>query len=61
MLFSSLEFLYLFLPLTIALYFAMPKEDKYVVGKSRLAAEEIFKMIEEQKKAKKEEAKAKAE
>ena len=44
-----------------ALYFAMPKEDKFVVGKSRLAAEEIFKLIEEQKKAKKEEAKAKSE
>jgi hypothetical protein len=35
-----------------ALYFAMPrKEDAHVVGKCRLAAEEIFKVIEEQKKA----------
>lgn len=37
-----------------ALYFAMPKkEDSYVVGKSRLAAEEIFKLIEEQREAEK--------
>ena len=28
-----------------ALYFAMPKEDKFVVGKTRLASEEIFKII----------------
>ena len=32
-----------------ALYFAMPKEDKHVVGKTRLASEEIFKIIEERK------------
>jgi hypothetical protein len=44
-----------------ALYFAMPKEDKHVVGKARLAVEEIYKVLEEQKKARKEEAKAKAE
>lgn len=44
-----------------ALYFAMPKEDKHVVGKCRLAAEEIFKTIEEQKKARKEEAKSQIE
>ena len=44
-----------------ALYFAMPKEDKHVVGKARLAAEEIFKTLEAQKKAKKEEAKTKSE
>ena len=37
-----------------ALYFAMPsKEDAYVVGKSRLAAEEIFKILEAEKAAKK--------
>jgi hypothetical protein len=36
-----------------ALYFAMPKEDVHVVGKARLAAEEIFKIIEEEKAAKK--------
>ena len=37
-----------------ALYFAMPsKEDAFVVGKSRLAAEEIFKAIEAQKAAEK--------
>jgi len=35
-----------------ALYFAMPgKEDAYVVGKARLAAEEIFKNIEAKKLA----------
>lgn len=44
-----------------ALYFAMPKEDKHVVGKCRLAVEEIFKTIEEQKKARKEEAKSQIE
>ena len=44
-----------------ALYFAMPKEDKHVVGKCRLATEEIFKTIEEQKKARKEEAKSQIE
>lgn len=36
-----------------ALYFAMPKEDKHVVGKVRLASEEIFKIINEQKEARK--------
>ena len=41
-----------------ALYFAMPKEDKHVVGKARLGAEEIYKILNEHKKAKKEEAKA---
>ena len=30
-----------------ALYFAMPKEDKHVVGKAKLGAEEIFKVIQE--------------
>ena len=34
-----------------ALYFAMPTEDKHVVGKARLATEEIFKMLEAQKEA----------
>ena len=29
-----------------ALYFAMPKENKHVVGKARLGAEEIFKVIQ---------------
>lgn len=32
-----------------ALYFAMPKEDKFVVGKTRLASEEIFKIIKQSK------------
>lgn len=36
-----------------ALYFAMPKEDVHVVGKVRLASEEIFKILEEEKTAKK--------
>ena len=36
-----------------ALYFAMPKEDIHVVGKVRLASEEIFKILEEEKTAKK--------
>ena len=37
-----------------ALYFAMPKkEDAHVVGKCRLAAEEIYKVINEQKTQKK--------
>ena len=36
-----------------ALYFAMPKEDIHVVGKVRLASEEIFKILEEEKAAKK--------
>ena len=36
-----------------ALYFAMPKEDVHVVGKGRLASEEIFKILEEEKTAKK--------
>lgn len=44
-----------------ALYFALPKEDKHVVGKARLATEEIFKIIEAEKKARKTEAKAKTE
>lgn len=33
-----------------ALYFAMPKEDIHVVGKARLATEEIFKIIKQPKK-----------
>lgn len=37
-----------------ALYFAMPKEDVHVVGKARLATEEIFKMLKEKKAVKKE-------
>ena len=44
-----------------ALYFAMPKEDKHVVGKARLAAEEIYKVINSQKQIKKDEDNAKAE
>ncbi len=36
-----------------ALYFAMPKEDVHVVGKVRLATEEIFKLLEEEKQKKK--------
>ena len=31
-----------------ALYFAFPKEQKEVVGKVKLAAEEIFKLLKEQ-------------
>ena len=34
-----------------ALYFAMPKEKVHVVGKSKLACEEIFKILEEEKAA----------
>ena len=42
-----------------ALYFAMPKaDDKHVVGKARLATEEIYKVLNEQKQARKEAAKA---
>jgi hypothetical protein len=36
-----------------ALYFAMPKEDKHVVCKARLAVEEIYKIIEAEKEARK--------
>ena len=36
-----------------ALYFAFPTEQKEVVGKVKLAVEEIFKILEEQKQAKK--------
>lgn len=36
-----------------ALYFAMPKVDTHVVGKARLAAEEIFKVLVEEKASKK--------
>lgn len=38
-------------------YYVFPKEHKEVVGKTKLAAEEMFKIIEEQKKAKKTEKK----
>jgi hypothetical protein len=34
-----------------ALYFAMPKEDKHVVCKARLATEEIYKIHEAEKEA----------
>ena len=40
-------------------YYAFPKEHKEVVCKTKLAAEEMFKIIEEQKKAKKLEKKEK--
>ncbi len=36
-----------------ALYFAFPTEQKEVVGKVKLAVEEIYKILEEQKKSKK--------
>ena len=32
------------------LYYCMPTEDRYVVGKARLATEEIFKLLKEIKK-----------
>ena len=36
-----------------ALYFAFPTEHKEVIGKAKLAAEEIFKVLDEQKEARK--------